>query len=106
MTIRAIVKGNGITPERVAAYLPSNYSVVNTNTSRVDGDVVAVYIEGEDSMGWTFDDYVEPRLASGLMFATRLVDQCEHREDDDYQCHGRALGGTERCPLHTNEVES
>jgi hypothetical protein len=76
--ITAIVKGNGITQERVAAYLPSNYSVVGSAIGVVEG----VLIQGEDSMGWTFDDYVSPRLASGLMFATKVHDSmtepCPH----------------------------
>jgi hypothetical protein len=80
--ITAIVKGNGITQERVAAYLPSNYSVVGSAIGVVEG----VLIQGEDSMGWTFDDYVEPRLASGLMFATKVDERdpmttpCPHEQ--------------------------
>jgi hypothetical protein len=41
-------------PERVEPYLPMNYSV---------GCVIAGY----DHAGWTLDDYVLPRLASGLI---------------------------------------
>jgi hypothetical protein len=81
--ITAIVKGNGVTQERVAAYLPSNFTVIDSYCE-FDGlrDAAVVVIEGEDSMGWTFDDYVEPRLASGLMFATKVDDSmtepCPH----------------------------
>jgi hypothetical protein len=60
----AIVKGG--TAEAAAAYLPGNYSVVGTYD-------VNVVIAGEDVAGWTLDDYVIPRLASGLYFATELV---------------------------------
>lgn len=46
----------------VARYLPSNYTVVGTDS---DGCVV---IAGEDSAGWTLDGYVLPRLASGWIY--------------------------------------
>ena len=58
------------TPETVARYLPSNYEVVGEYTS-VLGD--AIVIEGEDRQGWTLDDYVIPRLASGLIFAAEVL---------------------------------
>lgn len=51
--------------ETVARYLPSNYSVVSCE----NGETV---IAGEDSAGWTLDDYVLPRLASGLYFGKEL----------------------------------
>lgn len=47
--------------QRVSAYLPDNYTATNAS----DG----VKITGEDVAGWTLDDYVIPRLASGLIFA-------------------------------------
>jgi hypothetical protein len=46
----------------VADYLPANYSVL-----RQDPDGQGVLIVGEDDHGWTMDEYVLPRLASGLM---------------------------------------
>jgi hypothetical protein len=61
----AIIKGNGITAERVAAYMPSNYDVVSH-------DETSVMIQGQDNAGWTLDDYVLPRLASGCMFGTEV----------------------------------
>lgn len=61
---RALIKGG--TPERVAAYMPSNYSVVSDETTE------GVLIEGTDVAGWTLDDYVLPRLASGLMFGSEI----------------------------------
>lgn len=64
MTVTAEVRGG--TTHVVARYLPSNYRV----TDERDG---VVYIEGEDVGGWTFDLYVQPRLASGLMAATRTT---------------------------------
>lgn len=55
--------------ERVAAYLPDNYRVAGLTASEPynerDHDVL---IKGSDVAGWTLDDYVLPRLASGLMF--------------------------------------
>lgn len=46
---------------RVAAYLPSNYSIVDGDDNKF------VVIVGMDSMGWTAEDYVIPRLGSGCM---------------------------------------
>lgn len=67
----AIVFGNGITAERVAAYLPSNYYVADADETLRDGD--SVIIVGRDSAGWTLNDYVLPRLASGLMFGEEFT---------------------------------
>jgi len=56
----------------VRAYLPDNYQAV---VAEVDADLsikrprYKVEIEGKDNAGWTLDDYVIPRLASGLYFA-------------------------------------
>ena len=58
MSRQAVVTGGK--PETIARYLPSNYRVVATT---LDG---AVLIEGEDVAGWTLEDYVIPRLGSGL----------------------------------------
>jgi hypothetical protein len=51
--------------EEVANYLPDNYSVVSVP----DG----LLIVGVDVAGWTMDDYVIPRLASGLLWAEELT---------------------------------
>lgn len=59
---RATVNGN---PDTIAAYLPANYRIESAN-----GDCVT--IAGYDSAGWTLDDYVIPRLASGLLFAKEI----------------------------------
>lgn len=61
---RVNVRGHG--PEAIAAYLPSNYQV--TGTEIMAGDEYAL-ITGVDIAGFTLDDYVIPRLASGLYFA-------------------------------------
>lgn len=51
--------------EAVAAYLPANYRVVDVLTHDV-------LICGEDNCGWTLDEYVLPRLASGLRFGEEI----------------------------------
>lgn len=65
----ALVRANDLNPERVAAYLPSNYKIIGTaNTyDPISRTCKVLVIEGRDSMGWTLDRYVIPRLASGLM---------------------------------------
>jgi hypothetical protein len=63
---RAEVKGKRLS--EVEAYLPSNYHA--TQVFRVGQvDEAVVEIVGYDRAGWTLDDYVIPRLASGLIFA-------------------------------------
>ncbi len=67
ITRKAIIKGNGITLDRVAAFLPSNYEVMGW-----DDTGTGVVVEGTDNAGWTMDDYVLPRLASGCLFGTEV----------------------------------
>ena len=55
----------GPSESTVVAYLPGNYRVT-------DIDDEYIYIAGEDRAGWTLDDYVIPRLASGLYHAEEL----------------------------------
>lgn len=45
----------------IEAYLPGNYRPVRYANNQC-------LIEGEDSLGWTLEDYVLPRLATGLYF--------------------------------------
>ena len=64
------------------AYLPDNYRVIHEAIERherfsavapggkVFTDHLVFVIEGTDNAGWTLDDYVIPRYASGLI-------QCE-----------------------------
>ena len=61
---RAIVqRSNGRPqPSEVDAYMPANYAVKKWDHDRI-------VIEGQDNAGWTLDDYVIPRLASGLIYA-------------------------------------
>ena len=48
-------------------YLQSNYNVVHQ-----DPNGQGLLIAGEDDHGWTMDDYVLPRLASGLIVAVEV----------------------------------
>ena len=48
--------------ELVQKYLPQNYRASQAK----DGSIV---ITGKDVAGWTMEEYVIPRLASGLIFA-------------------------------------
>ena len=63
----AIVRGQGITTTKVQEYMPRNYEVL----CYADGGVL---IGGEDNAGWTMQDYVLPRLASGLYFGNELTE--------------------------------
>ena len=58
--------------DRIAAYLPRNYAVVPPTVNDIGAPAV-VRIAGVDRAGWTADDYVIPRLASGLI-ACRVAD--------------------------------
>ena len=67
----ALITGTlGTTAERVAAYLPANYKVVDADITGRTGDTII--IQGTDNAGWTLDGYVLPRLASGLMFGVEV----------------------------------
>lgn len=79
----AIVK-NAHTQREAGAYLPDNYKVIHEYESAdgwtyVSGEPQAklnthtcFVIEGEDVAGWTLDDYVIPRYASGSIYATEI----------------------------------
>lgn len=57
----------------VQAYLPANYIArLESNAAPYD-ESIHIVIEGVDSAGWTLDDYVIPRLASGLITATEVT---------------------------------
>lgn len=58
-------------PERVRPYLPDNYRVRTWGPGAIPGTYCTI-IEGEDNAGWTLDDYVLPRLASGLYFGEEI----------------------------------
>lgn len=63
ITRYGIVRGARSTSE-VEAYLPDNYRVLYQG---LEGSRPFHVIEGKDSHGWSFESYVQPRLASGLM---------------------------------------
>ena len=57
--------------DRVAAFLPRGWEVVDADIGAdVDGD--SCIVRGVESAGWTFADYVQPRLESGLLWANEL----------------------------------
>jgi hypothetical protein len=72
---RALV--HNISEETLERYLPANYHIevdFGGGTFFEDG---VFLIEGEDDGGWTLDDYVIPRLLSGLY-------TCQEVEVDDF----------------------
>jgi hypothetical protein len=50
----------------VGAYMPGNYAV--EGDTRTVGEYYVVTVKGEDRFGWTLEDYVLPRLASGGLY--------------------------------------
>lgn len=56
---------------RVAAYMPHNFTAWQQTT--FDGTGETVFISGNDSAGWTWDNYVQPRLASGHIFCEEIL---------------------------------
>jgi len=65
--------------ETVRNYLPlgGNYRVARI----VLGDRAWVLIAGEDNAGWTLDQYVIPRLWSGLIRADEITETEAQRRD-------------------------
>ena len=53
--------------ERVKRYLPRDYFVRGMSL-----DQSFIVISGRDNAGWTLDNYVLPRLASGLLFGEEV----------------------------------
>lgn len=74
------------TRDEVERYLPANYNVIYHDSSKI-------IIRGEDDHGWTLDDYVIPRLGSGLIHAAEVRPGalCHHALPAE-TCHG---------PLHS-----
>lgn len=62
----------GRTENQIAAYLPKEYHVSHTLSNVNDFGDVEVVIHGHDFAGWTAEDYVVPRLQSGL-WAAKVV---------------------------------
>lgn len=61
---RAIIRGKAWEVDVIRKYLPHNYFAFTFSN-----DVIVV---GMDSAGWTLEDYVIPRLASGNIVAKPL----------------------------------
>jgi hypothetical protein len=55
--------------ERLERYLPGNYRVAGRLSFEGRSGFL---IEGRDDHGWTLDDYVLPRLSSGLIGGREL----------------------------------
>ena len=58
--------------DKLERYLPSNYNVAGESVNRWTGEEYWI-IEGVDNAGWTWEDYVKPRLASGLIFVQDII---------------------------------
>lgn len=69
-TLRIAHVTNGKDARTVWAYLPRNYAIM----SGIDGEYL---IAGHDHCGWTLDDYVIPRMASGLIWVKEVTDDPE-----------------------------
>lgn len=69
----ARVTGNGVSAETIGAYLPGNYEVIGVLDYLGNGEQVEVIIGGQDNAGWTMEDYVIPRLGSGLYRVEELT---------------------------------
>jgi len=95
----AIVRGHGATIDSIGRYLPSNYAAVGLTADD------AVIVQGHDHAGWTLDDYVIPRLASGLYFAEETnsyhdyVRACEAEELTPHDRYAWAVHGMPAGPL-------
>lgn len=60
----AVLEFQHVTLDTVRRYLPGNYEAVE-----LDGRFV---VFGRDVAGWTLDEYVLPRLQSGLYFGVEI----------------------------------
>ena len=58
--------------KEVEAYLPRGYAVMESFLIPPTERRLVVVIGGQDDAGWTLDDYVSPRLASGLMVCEEI----------------------------------
>ena len=65
--------------DRIAAYLPAGWAVSRRPMGPLRADhyraSVWAVISGEDRAGWTWGEYVRPRLASGLIFPEPMPGQ-------------------------------
>jgi hypothetical protein len=68
----ALVSANAGQTDQIAAYMPGNYKVLG-RTPIKGTNTVQVLIGGRDVAGWTLDDYVLPRLASGMYYGDEVA---------------------------------
>lgn len=68
----ALVREQAGMTDQIASYLPANYRVIGRTPIR-GTNRVEILIGGSDVAGWTLDEYVIPRLASGLIFAEEIA---------------------------------
>jgi hypothetical protein len=68
----AFVSAEAGRQDQIAAYLPGNYRIAGRTAIR-GSNTVQFLIAGRDVAGWTLDDYVIPRLASGLYFTEEIA---------------------------------
>ena len=74
MKLRFALVQNEIDIDRVEPYMPGNYQVKHFALQLPDGEIAEhLIIIGTDVAGWTMDEYVIPRLASGLIFAEEIA---------------------------------
>ncbi len=84
---RAAVVLDDTTPlEDVQNYLPVGYSAkmetLPGNHAGKTSNAMRIVIRGYDIAGWTLDDYVIPRLASGLIVANEVFDGNDRSEEN------------------------
>lgn len=72
--MRFATVSNARDAKQVWAYLPANYVIVGGDIGTIPGKPVYV-IAGVDDAGWTLDDYVIPRFASGLIWVQEVPQQ-------------------------------
>ena len=77
---RFAVVQNARDAEQLWAYLPMNYEVLGHDFGEPGKPVYLIV--GEDVAGWTLDDYVIPRLASGLIWATEITKQVREAAEE------------------------
>ena len=73
--------------DAIASYLPANYALVG---QYANGDLAVV---GHDNAGWTAEDYVIPRLGSGLIVAHVASEGPSYVFDCDACLINARLGG-------------
>jgi hypothetical protein len=83
----AVVLDDATSLEQVQYYLPQGYTAkiehLPGNQAGKTSNAMRVVIRGYDIAGWTLDDYVIPRLASGLIVATEVFEAKEFDHDED-----------------------